>query len=73
MNNWKTIESAPRDGTWVLGWFTDYSAFNDECREPVVRAVKWTPHEWETDEYGIPHGTAGAPTHWMSLPQPPTK
>ena len=58
---WRTIETAPRDGTEVLA---DTSGLGR-----VV--VYWDDEEsqWGT---GLGYLDRGAPTHWMPLPPPPT-
>jgi hypothetical protein len=58
-NDWQPIETAPRDGAWVLGW-----AYG----EPLV--VRWLNGQWvETfrgEEVGFDY-----PTHWMPIPKGP--
>ena len=74
---WQPIESAPKDGTWVLlcGGITD----EDDCggvtvHRPVVAFYgesfyedgwwfSYWDSDWRTDYNG--------PTHWMRLPAPP--
>jgi len=58
---WRSIDSAPKDGTVILGWW------NSECIETITfRGNAWT---WSSDGDSWSHG--GGPTHWMPLPQPP--
>lgn len=73
MDEWQPIETAPRDGTYVLV----------TCAGPFVPAVVC----WATDENGTsgwtddpeffawpPLDLSGWPlTHWMPLPLPPDK
>lgn len=53
---WQPIETAPKDGTHVLGW----------CRHwgrDVHEVYYWTGlNRWQTTMQ---------PTHWMPLPDPP--
>lgn len=75
-NDWKDIESAPRDGTLVLLYRPLFAASGD----PVItirRTTSYSSHCWECT---IPPGceninyTEGAcyATHWQPLPTPPT-
>lgn len=62
MTEWQPIETAPKDGRWILTWTTDIShAFS-----PYL-VVRWKGNEWCYE--------AGkdffAPTHWTPLPEPP--
>ncbi len=72
---WRTIESAPRNGTPVIIFATDHSYF-EKPSEIVGEAYcheesgKWwwantSPGDYYADEidYRI--------THWMPLPEPP--
>lgn len=65
MSEWRTIESAPKDGTVFLGY-----------RDGRYRECYRVEREEETWFFG---GTIGAhknapwlrPTHWMPLPEAP--
>jgi len=68
---WQPIETAPRDGTPILGWF------------PKTEHVTWDRvviTHWRVDYggYGLnpPHwsdgSVSGSPLHWMPLPKGPT-
>jgi hypothetical protein len=60
---WQPIETAPKDGTEILG-FTRYGKRPDEFEIYVV----WWDGGWEA------HGCStafAAPSHWMPLPAPP--
>lgn len=76
MNNWHLIETAPKTGKAVLVsngeyvlrayWNLDpsiWEAENDPC---------WTVHETD-DHFYAWHLNKKPPTHWMLLPDPPTK
>jgi hypothetical protein len=67
---WRTIESAPRDGTRVDLWDRSGHRWTD---------AHWGVHYWR---HGMPagepswgrgtiDGPAPDPTHWMPLPAPP--
>jgi hypothetical protein len=68
MNDWQTIETAPKDGTSILGWngeeMTVVSWFKNHLYEGLwsqsVPGTYSQDTEWE-------------PTHWMPLPEPPTR
>ena len=60
---WQPIETAPRDGAWLLACrFFDGGSF-------VTRVVHWSD---DFDEWMVSHdGFFTAPTHWMPLPEAP--
>jgi hypothetical protein len=66
--NWLPIESAPRDGTVILGLEIQSLLGEDRIRLPI----HWEDDDWrlawtcwadETDGFNA--------THWMPLPEPP--
>lgn len=75
---WRTIETAPKDGTWVLltGCISD-----DEDRGQPCVVGQWTnylngntlPDGWWQFAWfdGGYYGRVSPPTHWMPLPSPP--
>jgi len=82
-SEWKLIETAPRDGTWVLlaGGVCELEE-NDSNPRPVV--AQWTtvlndrqdPNygRWQFAWYdGGYYGTYKDPTHWMPAPAVPTR
>lgn len=64
---WNPIETAQKDGTWIVAWFPKLKIRSDITIEAHPAAVyfdeAWwvanTVYDWD-------------PTHWMSLPTPPT-
>lgn len=72
---WRSMESAPKDGTRILmaddrdietGQWVKAMSF------PNTRSVY--PAGWEDDRYDAAHRfepQGSQPTHWMLLPQPP--
>ena len=80
--SWQPIETAPKDGTWMLvacGWHREDE---DADLDDWCRIVRWAGEErykgypWATmDPEGIEIGGTireNIPTHWMPLPPPPT-
>jgi hypothetical protein len=83
VSEWKPIESAPRDQTWILAWLP----LRSSKKGGEVILTQWYVHwlngkpntsrapEWRQDDM---HGGFGGysgpiePTHWMPLPPPPT-
>lgn len=77
-NEWQPIETAPRDGTFIIlcgGKRDNYSPIEQENSPVVGRWQKWPNPDsccwvyafWDSDwrsEYINP-------THWMPLPEPP--
>jgi hypothetical protein len=56
---WKTIDSAPRDGTRVLVWL------------PALRLVSACEFQHGLWQHGIWTNPPLAVTHWQPLPPPP--
>ena len=73
MSTWQPIETAPRDGTWVL------LADPDLCDEHGVLLPVPAEFRPEVTGWGSPDGEwmdlhgcrVITPTHWMPLPEPP--
>jgi hypothetical protein len=69
MTDWQPIETAPKDGTWLLVGEHRYA-------HPFV--ARWTEHPtggyWQQDNQGVWDDDMGywQPTHWQPLPVPPT-
>ena len=66
VSEWQPIETAPKDGTLILGWWT---IAGSAYAPHVVRFVADAPEgpNW-FDDYGAPFSE---PTHWMPLPPAP--
>lgn len=75
MSEWQPIETAPKDGTFLIGGWT-----GDGHKHPMIWSVDsaWrdgdgfsvdvSPESGETMRPTIDHIT-----HWMPLPQPPVQ
>jgi len=59
---WKSIDTAPKDGTRILLWLEPHK---------MAEILRWNAlgQFWVTDA-DRPVNVA-TPTHWMALPQPP--
>ena len=68
---WRPIETAPKDGTWVLLCWKE-TPTGSECFDewsPGQAVGKWYYDGWmRCSEYSV----GGNPTHWMPLPKPPS-
>jgi hypothetical protein len=67
-NGWMPIETAPKDGTYILGWMkSDYELTKidiwwwENHRNPIWTRWNSKSHYTENDQ----------PTHWMPLPKDP--
>lgn len=62
---WRPIETAPKDGAWVLL----YSCFS--TKKPDCGVARWDERYWLlAAEYGV-KAIFENPTHWMPLPDRP--
>lgn len=59
---WQPIETAPKDGTWILIWGEQWSG------APIPDVGHWDDDDWRDDE----HTVLAFATHWQPLPAPPT-
>ena len=71
MSNWQPIETAPKDGTHFLCYFT-------QMKRGVKHHVGWFGPAMESGKmrfflYGVGEFLSAdvVPTHWMPLPEPP--
>ena len=67
---WRTIESAPKDGTEILGWG------GSGVDVWVFEVQKYHKHPrpfWHRLFHGDAYDRACQPTHWMPLPEPPAR
>jgi hypothetical protein len=60
---WRSIKSAPKDGTHVLL----FSGTGSRLRVCWWDGYRWVFHQ----KYGGPAFVVLDPTHWMALPEPP--
>ena len=61
---WQPIATAPRDGTWIIGWFArDFSPYR----------ISWGRNHRDVLTWCTSFGSFldGYITHWMPLPEPP--
>lgn len=80
MTDWQPIETAPRDGRWLLVWGSVWAGeISGVAKNPHgdVSIARYTtgrsdfPGEWWDDAGGDACGTWCQPTHWQPLPEPP--
>jgi len=66
MSEWKPIDTAPRDGTYVLGYREG---------EGWMTVIYWSDYLYKGGNWRALYCEKGDwwPTHWMPLPQPPKK
>ena len=77
MTNWQPIETAPKDGTWILVYAPPKEYIRDTRQ---MYLATWESlyyncaKEWAYGQNGYEHAfRSGAydVTHWMPLPKPP--
>ena len=59
---WQSIETAPKDGTWILAWLGGIAQIAD--------TIQWAYGGWWNGSDGYVRSSAH-PTHWRHLPDPP--
>lgn len=62
---WQLIETAPKDGTSILGWFPTVDG---------AHRMWWNGRHLKAYGSGWIYGNGSGvelPTHWMPLPEPP--
>lgn len=79
---WKPIESAPKDGTWIVAITPE--SIEDGRPSPFVFTTRWIETKvayWEQEDADTQKRVIKdeshwadyeSPTHWMPLPDPPT-
>lgn len=68
-NQWRDISSAPRDGTWLMGWWPHMRIDQYPCAVFYDHGVYQNPNAWTLAsdlEYGEVY-----PTLWKPLDLPP--
>lgn len=81
-DKWQPIETAPRDGTRILGWVNEAEWAAICWWETAPIELRYAPQEqWQMSEasdfpddeawYEHWRDTRYEPTHWMPLPAPP--
>ena len=70
---WQTIETAPKDGTHVIGWFPEFGKAGKarQTAPSYAENVYWNGVEWSWVQDG--DTPIHQPTHWMPLPAPPSE
>ena len=69
MSEWQPIETAPKDGTYFIGFWPSMSKqCVDHKGQFRTRWTGWGNGYWEADALGRP---VQGPTHWMPLPASP--
>ena len=63
---WKPIETAPKDGTWIMVSAGEWEP-EAACWSESVWLTGWYCGGGRSDSYG----PSFDPTHWMPLPPPP--
>lgn len=66
MSDWRTIETAPKDGTAVAIW-CPMQADRHHAGMSAARIAFFSVSGW----LSLPGWWRSTPTHWMPLPDPP--
>ena len=66
MSEWQPIESAPKDGAYILAyWHNEFGKW--------YGVLVWSPdyEGWAVEPHFEPISEENTITHWMPLPEPP--
>ncbi len=63
---WRTIDSAPRDGTAFLAWLPAWQGYFTRADVEILHWTEWGGGSWELRSGFKVELTE--PTHWMELP-----
>ena len=69
MADWRTIDSAPKDGSAFLGYLPQFSGY---AADQTIQRCTWTGWGGGCWDCQFEKGGRG-PTHWMPLPTPPVQ
>jgi len=77
---WQQIETAPKDGTKILGWNAEYGQRETRMKFYQPGSPGYAAHRdsggpiesgWQWDEPMNGWALSWKPTHWRPLPEPP--
>jgi Protein of unknown function (DUF551) len=76
MSEWQDIESAPKDGSYMLMYFPEVGYRSESIRVGFFDADKYAkkPKPYFRgigNPLGVKYERDNQPTHWMPLPKPP--
>ena len=76
--NWQPIETAPKDGRWILLYANNRQFEKYRCSIAVAKWHTWNGYGadeigWYVSDENCHEFTREVhdPTHWMPLPEPP--
>ncbi len=71
---WRPIESAPKDGTSILAWFSWFGGQCEVCSWADDKQGKPPRPYWSAISertFGVRHARESQPKYWQPLPPPP--
>jgi hypothetical protein len=71
MSNWKSIDSAAKDGKPVL-LFARFKTIPDDVPGPIIGYWHKAIERWKVWPDHLERADELIPTHWTELPAPPT-
>lgn len=72
--DWRPIDTAPKDGTLIDGWLDCDHCESYRITEMVWKKRKgWCDWCWPESDFCSVEGPYSRVTHWMPVPEPPTK
>lgn len=72
-NGWRSMDSAPKDGSWILVWYPNRKRSEIARWESDKYRKKPKPYWHTAFTWGVIDNRNNPPSHWQPLPKGPTE
>lgn len=73
MSEWQPIETAPKDGRLIVVHGIEPGEYGYTEDRPNTTVARWAYGGWQPTRGGGRYDHGIRPTHWMPLPEPPSR